>query len=104
MTDNLTAVTASYLWAGLVIGLAVGIVAGLAIGWRLWRGALAAAELDAAMAAERADAERYRWLKARMKQDGDDYDAFLSTRRLFDDEWPKDLDAAIDAIRNTDTP
>lgn len=38
MTDNLTAVTASYLWAGLVIGLAVGLIAGLAIGWRLWRG------------------------------------------------------------------
>ena len=38
MTDNLTAVTASYLWAGLVIGLAVGIVVGLAVGWRLrWR-------------------------------------------------------------------
>lgn len=37
MADNLTAITASYLWLGLFIGLAVGIVAGLGIGWRLWR-------------------------------------------------------------------
>lgn len=55
--------------------------------------------LEGEIAALRKDAERYRWLRDNMVQDGDDYDGFMSTRNLFPrgNEYPGNLDAAIDA-------
>lgn len=55
--------------------------------------------LERENAALRKDAERYRWLRDNMVQDGANYDGFMSTRDLFPrgNEYPGNLDAAIDA-------
>ncbi|NQE48002.1 hypothetical protein RC52_05890 [Herbaspirillum rubrisubalbicans] len=58
---------------------------------------LDAAGLISAVTDERADAERYRWLKS---QRGQEHDSLLTVQHELDGVvWGSDLDAAIDAAR-----